>query len=322
MSAIGRHVRKLSGYATTLPTPFDSEDRLDAAAFERLCELQIRHGATALVVGAATGEAPTLTVAEYRDLLSIAVRISRGRVPVIAGAGSNATPYAIELTHDAEANGADAILSVAPYYNKPTQDGLYAHFREIAGVTGLPIILCDDPARTVRGLADETIARLAELPQIIGLADAGGDAGRPSRLRPQVGADFRLLSGDDASALGFLAQGGDGCLSVASNLAPGLCRDMYLAWKHGNAARSRRLMTAIDRLCTALFCETDPAPLKYALSLVGLMSPGLRLPLVEPTAGHKTRIADIVGRMCGDYAGSMIGACAESAGRRRLAAAG
>ncbi len=195
MPAIGRHVSKLSGYAPALPTPFDDDDIIDGEAFERLCDLQIANGATALVVGGTTGEAPNLTPAEHRELIRIAVGVSRGRVPVIAGAGSNATTHAVELTKDAEANGADAVLSVVPYYNKPTQEGLYAHFSEIAASTGLPVILYDVPSRTARGLSDATVARLAEMPQIIGLKDAAGDVTRPARLRALVGPAFRLLSG-------------------------------------------------------------------------------------------------------------------------------
>ena len=172
---IGRHVSKLSGYAPAVPTPFDDDDNVDVAAFADFCERQIREGATALVVCGTTGEAPTLRPAEHHVLVRIAVDVARGRVPVIAGAGSNSTAHAIELTKDAEAGGADAILSVVPYYNKPVQAGLYAHFSAIAQSTGLPVILYDVPSRTGCGLADETIARLAELPQIIGLKDATGD---------------------------------------------------------------------------------------------------------------------------------------------------
>src|SRR6516165_5200888 len=167
MSTTGRHVSKLSGYAPALPTPFDGEGCIDAGAFERLCDLQIAHGATALIVCGTTGEAPTLRPQEHDELVRMAVARSRGRIPVIAGAGANATAHAIALAKDAEAAGADAILSVVPYYNKPTQEGLYAHFRAIAEATSLPVILYDVPSRTACGLADETIARLAELPRVI-----------------------------------------------------------------------------------------------------------------------------------------------------------
>jgi 4-hydroxy-tetrahydrodipicolinate synthase len=307
ISSIGRSAFKLSGYAPALPTPFAEGGRLDGEAFERVCELQITHGAAALVVCGTTGEAPTLSSAEHGELIRIAVATSRGRVPVVAGAGSNATAHAIELSKDAEENGADAILSVVPYYNKPTQDGLFLHFREIAAATGLPLILYDVPSRTARGLADETVARLAELPRIVGLKDATGEVDRPARLRALVGQNFNLLSGDDASAMGFLAQGGDGCVSITSNAAPGLCRAMFLEWQQGNIARARELMLAVSQLTAALFCETNPAPLKYALALCGLMSAKVRLPLVELNEQAKARVATTLGPLCDEYPDCMIG---------------
>jgi 4-hydroxy-tetrahydrodipicolinate synthase len=236
MPAIGRHVSRLSGYAPALPTPFDAEETIDAPAFERLCDLQLAKGATALVVCGTTGEAPTLSPEEHRTIIRIAVSQARGRIPVIAGAGSNATAHAIELTRDAEAAGADAVLSVVPYYNKPTQPGLYAHFRAIAESTGLPVMLYDVPSRTACSLADETIARLGEIPNIIGLKDAAGDPTRPVRLRSLVGTNFRLLSGDDGLACAYLAHGGDGCISVTSNVVPGICRNMFLACGSDRAA--------------------------------------------------------------------------------------
>jgi 4-hydroxy-tetrahydrodipicolinate synthase len=307
MPTIGRHVAKLSGYAPALPTPFDDNGDVDGEAFERLCDLQITCGATALVVGGTTGEASTLTSQEQGEHIRIAVAVSRGRVPVIAGAGSNATDHAIALTKDAETTGADAVLSVVPYYNKPTQAGLYAHFREIAVSTGLPVILYDVPSRTACGLADATIARLAELPRIIGLKDASGDIARPSRLRTLVGPEFQLLSGDDALGLAFLAQGGDGCISVTSNVAPGLCRNMFLAWRQGSAARAQRLARPIAQLTAALFCETNPVALKYALSLFGLMSPRVRLPLVELNDQYKPGIAAILTELCDTCPEATIG---------------
>jgi 4-hydroxy-tetrahydrodipicolinate synthase len=307
MSTIGRHVSKLSGYAPALPTPFDDDDGIDCEAFERLCDLQITSGATALVVCGTTGEAPNLTAGEHCELIRIAVGVSRGRVPVIAGAGSNATQHAIELSKAAEANGADAILSVVPYYNRPTQAGLYAHFCEIAASTALPVILYDVPSRTACALADETVARLAEVPQIIGLKDATGDVARPARLRPLVGADFRLLSGDDATVFGFLAHGGNGCISVTSNAAPGLCRNMFLAWRQGENARAQRLALALVPLTAALFREPNPVPLKYALSLFGLTSPRVCLPLVELSGQAKTEVASVLARLCDEYSTFMIG---------------
>ena len=287
--SIGRHVYELAGYAPALPTPFDDNDAIDAAAFENFCELQISNGATALVAGGTTGEAPNLSREEHRRLLHVATEVSCGRVPIIAGAGSNSTQHAIELTKDAEASGADAILSIVPYYNRPTQAGLYTHFSEIDASTGLPIILYDVPARTACSLADETVARLAELPQIAGLKDATGNPSRIARLRMLVGTDFRLLAGDDATALSFIAQGGDGCISVTSNVAPRLCSEFHVAWQKGDVATALKLHDKLMPLHTNLFIESNPAPVKYALSLLGKIDERLRLPMVP--VSEPTRIA-------------------------------
>jgi len=319
MTTIGRHVSRLSGYAPALPTPFDNDGNIDSAAFEQLCDRQIREGATALVVCGTTGEAPTLSPAEHRTLIRIAVGVSCGRVPVVAGAGSNSTDHAAELTRDAEAQGADAILSVVPYYNKPTQAGLLAHFRSIAQSTGLPILLYDVPSRTACGLTDETVVRLAEMPQFIGLKDATGDITRPGRLRSLVGPDFRLLSGDDATALAFFAQGGNGCISVTSNVAPGLCRSMFLACKQGQMARAQRLANQVAQLTSALFRETNPAPLKYALSLLDLMPPKVRLPLVEPTEQTKAELALVMTQICDANPERVIGEVPAPTHRYRMA---
>ena len=296
--------------------------KVDVAAFEQFCDLQVRAGATALVVCGTTGEAPTLRPAEHHVLVRISVDVANGRVPVIAGAGSNSTNHAIELTKEAEAAGADAVLSVVPYYNKPTQTGMYEHFRAIALSSGLPIILYDVPSRTACGLADETIARLAEIPKIIGLKDATGDVTRPMRLRSLLGPDFRLLTGDDATALTFISQGGNGCISVTSNVVPGLCRNMFLAYRHGQIASAQRNAIPVAELTAALFRETSPAPLKYALSLLGLMAPKVRLPLVELTDQTKAEVAAVIRQVCENYADSAIGNLYEPKHNRDLAAAG
>jgi 4-hydroxy-tetrahydrodipicolinate synthase len=236
-----------------------------------------------------------------------AVNVARGKIPVIAGAGSNSTSQAAELTRDAEAAGADAVLSVVPYYNKPTQAGMYAHFCAIADQTSLPIILHDVPARTVCGLADDTVARLAQRPQFVGLLDAGGDLTRPLRLRALVGPQFRLLSADDATALAAFAQGADGCISVIANVAPGLCRATYLAWEQGRIARARELAAMAGTLSAALSRESDPAPLKYALSAMRMMSPHVRLPLVEPTLETKAAVDAVLAKASESYPGYLIG---------------
>lgn len=307
MFPIGRHVSKLAGYAPAIPTPFHEDGGVDVPTLERFCDLQIREGANALVVCGTTGEAPTLTPPEHRKIVSTAVCISQGRVPVIAGTGSNSTSHAIALTKDAEAAGADAILSIVPYYNKPTQAGLYAHFRAIAESSALPIILYDVPSRVACSLADETVARLAEMPQFIGLKDATGDVTRPARLRALVGPDFRLLSGDDATALPFFAAGGNGCISVTSNIAPGLCRNMFLGYRQGRISTAQRLNDPIMRLTTALFRESNPAPLKFALNLFRLMAPTVRLPLVELTNDIQNEIKTVVAEVCDRYGEDMIG---------------
>lgn len=322
MPAISQDILRLAGYAPALPTPFASDNSIDTSAFAQLCERQIDMGATALVVCGTTGEAPTLRPAEHHVLVRVAVDVARGRVPVIAGAGCNATAHAIELTKDAEAGGADAILSVVPYYNKPTQAGLYAHFHAIAQSTGLPIILYDVPSRTICGLADDTVTRLAEVPNIIGLKDATGDIARPARLRARLGAAFRLLSGDDATALAFVAQGGDGCISVTSNVAPGLCRSMFLACRQGQLVRAHRLAVQVVQLTEALFLETNPVPIKYALSVLGLMSPKVRLPLVELTKQSCALISAILMKLCEAYPEYIITGITESGQGNHRAAAG
>jgi 4-hydroxy-tetrahydrodipicolinate synthase len=243
-----------------------------------------------LVLCGTTGEAPTLSRAERDTLVRAAIEVACGCVPVIAGAGSNSTSHAIELARDAEAAGADAVLSVVPYYSKPMQAGIYAHFRAIADAVALPIFLYDVPSRTVCGLADETVARLAQWPRVIGLKDASGDVTRPLRLRSLLGSDFRLLSGDDATAAGFIGLGGDGCISVTSNVAPGLCRAMYLALRQGQSSRLQSLAAAVARLTAALFVESSPGPVKYALSRIGMMSPSVRLPLVELSGAAKAAV--------------------------------
>jgi 4-hydroxy-tetrahydrodipicolinate synthase len=303
----GKHVSRLSGYAPALPTPFDQNGNVDTAALKALCGRQIQEGATALVVCGTTGEAPTLNRAEHYTIVCIAVSVAQGRAPVIAGAGSNSTSQAIEPARDAEAAGAGAVLSVVPCYNKPMQAGMYAHFQAIADAMGLPIILYDVPSRTVCGLADDTVVRLAECPKFIGLKDATGDVTRPLRLRARLGPDFRLLSGDDATAFAFLAEGGNECISVTSNVAPGLCRAMYLALRQGQSSRAQYLAAVVARLTQALSSESNPVPVKYALRRMRLMTPGVRLPLVELKNESKAEIDAVLAQVCEGYAEYLIG---------------
>ena len=280
----------LVGYIPDLPTPFDENDRIDLAAFAKLCERQIEAGVPAIVVCETVGEASTLTPAEQEIIIRAAIKIARGRVRVIAGAGSNSTSQAIELTRRAEIAGADAVLSVVPYYNKPMQIGIQAHFRAIADSTALPIILHDIPSRTIRELSDDTLARLAQSRQFIGLRDGTSDVLRPMRLRSRLPSGFRLLSGDDATALAFVANGGDGCMSTISNVAPELCQAIFSNCRQGRLQSARYLQNRLAPLNAALSRES-PAALKYALSMLGFMRPSTRLPIVELGEPAKAEVA-------------------------------
>jgi 4-hydroxy-tetrahydrodipicolinate synthase len=296
MTLLANSTAWLVGYIPDLPTPFDEAGAIDLAAFAKLCERQIRAGVSAIVAGETTGEASTLTPAEHDTIIRTAAEIARGRVRVIAGAGSNSTSQAIELTRRAELAGADAVLSVVPYYNKPMQAGIDAHFRAIANSTALPIILHDIPARTIRELSDDTLAQLAQSRQFIGLRDGTGDLARPVRLRSMVPLGFRLLSGDDATALAFLANGGDGCVSVVSNVAPELCQVIFSSCRQGRLQCARYLQSRVSRLA-ALLARENPAALKYAMCLLGLMRPDTRLPIVELAETAKAEVANALAEM-------------------------
>jgi 4-hydroxy-tetrahydrodipicolinate synthase len=286
----------LAGYIPDLPTPFDAAGEIDLAAFAKLCERQIRAGVSVIVAGETTGEASTLSPVEHDAIIRAAVEIANGRVRVIAGAGSNSTSQAIELTRRAELAGADAVLSVVPYYNKPMQAGIAAHFQAIADSTGLPIILHDIPARTIRELSDDTLAKLAQSRQFIGLRDGSGDLARPLRLRSIVPPGFRLLSGDDATALAYLANGGDGCVSVVSNVAPELCQVIFSSCRQGRLQSARYLQSRLARLA-ALLARDNPAALKYAMCLIGMMRPDTRLPIVELAETAKAEVASALAEM-------------------------
>jgi 4-hydroxy-tetrahydrodipicolinate synthase len=293
MAALANPATWLAGYIPDLPTPFDVNGAIDLTAFERLCERHIRAGVSAIVAGETTGEASTLTPAEHETIVHAAVGIARGRVRVIAGAGSNSTSQAIELTRRADAAGADAILSVVPYYNKPMQAGIDAHFQAIAGSTTLPVILHDIPSRTIRELADDTLTRLAGSKQFIGLRDGTGDITRLLRLRPRLPHGFRLLSGDDATAPAFIANGGDGCISTIANVAPELCLAIFSSCRQGRLQTARYLDDRLAPLTAALSKES-PAALKYALCLLGFMSPTTRLPIVELADSAKAEVAGAI----------------------------
>jgi 4-hydroxy-tetrahydrodipicolinate synthase len=280
----------LGGYIPDLPTSFDEEGAVDLKVFARLCERQIEADVPAIVVCETAGEASTLTSAERESLIRTAVETARGRVRVIAGAGSNDTNRAIELTRLASAAGADAVLSVVPYYNKPMQSGIEAHFRAVAESTSLPVILHDIPSRTNRELADETLTRLAESGRFVGLLDSSRDVARVLRVRPRLPAEFRLLSGDDATALAYIACGGDGCISLVANVTPDLCRDIFSGCRQGRLQTARYLQNRIARLAAELAKE-NPASLKYVLSLLGLMRSHTRLPITELDDQAKAQMA-------------------------------
>jgi len=293
MKTLANHANWLAGYIPDVPTPFDENGRLDLAAFTMLCERQIDAGVPAIVVCETAGEASTLTPAEQQTIIQTAVGIAHSRTRVIAGAGSNSTSQSIELTRRAQEAGPDAVLSVVPYYNKPMQVGINAHFQAIADATTLPIILHDIPSRTARPLDDDTLVRLAGSKQFIGLRDGTGDAARPSRLRPLLPPEFRLLSGDDATALVFIAAGGDGCISIVSNVAPDLCRNIFASCGQGRLQSARYLQSRLVPLTSALTRES-PAALKYALCLLGYMLPDARLPIVELDESAKAEVASAI----------------------------
>ena len=299
----------LGGFIADLPTPFDDDDRVDWHAFETLCERQIRSGATAVVVGETMGEDSTLGRDEHEEIVAAAVDIARGRVAVIAGAGSNATSQALELTTMTEAAGADAILSVVPYYNKPMQAGILAHFQAITNVTGLPVILHDAPSRTMREISDETIVRLSESKQLIGLKDASGSIARLRRLKPTLPPTFRFLSGDDATALVYLVSGGDGCISIIANFFPELCRSVYESCMTGHMPVSEGLSARIATLATVLSADSQVAALKYGLSLLGLVKPAVRLPLVELADDARKAVALAMTAFCEDKVAADASSC-------------
>ncbi|MGH1350101.1 MAG: 4-hydroxy-tetrahydrodipicolinate synthase [Methyloligellaceae bacterium] len=270
------------GSFTALITPF-KDNQLDEEAFRKFVEWQIEQGTHGLVPVGTTGESPTLTHDEHKKVIKLCIEVSGGRVPVIAGAGSNSTAEAIELTQYAEKAGANAALVVTPYYNKPTQEGLYQHFKALNDNSDIPIFIYNIPGRSVIDMSVETMARLFELPGIVGVKDATGDLNRVSLQRAAMGPDFIQLSGEDGTALGFNAHGGVGCISVASNIAPKLCSQFQEATLAGDYKKAIELQDVLMPLHKALFIEANPGPAKYAAQRLGLCSDEIRLPLVRIT---------------------------------------
>jgi len=276
------------GSFTALVTPFKNGG-LDERAFRDLVEWQIAEGTDGLVPVGTTGESPTLSHEEHHKVVEWCVDQAKGRVPVVAGAGSNSTAEAIGLAKHAEQAGADAVLVVTPYYNKPTQDGLYRHFKAINDAIGIPIFIYNIPGRSVVDMSVDTMAKLAELKNIVGVKDATAKLERVSQQRAACGKDFIQLSGEDATALGFNAHGGQGCISVTSNVAPRLCAEFQDACLAGDFAKALTLQDRLMPLHTNLFIESNPAPAKYALSLLGKCAEFCRLPLAP--LGDKSKAA-------------------------------
>jgi 4-hydroxy-tetrahydrodipicolinate synthase len=270
----------LQGSICALVTPF-CDGTVDDAAYEKFVDWQIEQGTEGLVPCGTTGESPTLSHEEHMRVVEICVRVANGRVPVIAGTGSNSTEEAIKLTKHAKEAGADAALVVTPYYNKPTQEGMYQHYKALNDSVDLPIMIYNIPPRSVVDMSVETMARLAKLPNIVGVKDATNDVGRATRQKIAIGADFIQVSGEDGTQIGFMAQGAVGCISVTANIAPKLMSDFHKAWRSGDIAGAQALNERLMPLHVGLFCESSPGPVKYGASLLGKCSAETRLPLCE-----------------------------------------
>ncbi len=280
------------GSLVAIVTPMSEDGALDLDALRRLIDWHIAEGTDGIVIVGTTGESPTVSYDEHCTLIRVAVEQAAGRVPVIAGTGANSTAEAIELTECAKSAGARAGLSVVPYYNKPTQQGLYQHYRKIAEAVDLPLILYNVPGRTVADLSNDTALRLAQVPGIVGLKDATGSMERAGDLLRRAPGDFALYSGDDASAMPFMLLGGHGVISVTANVAPKLMHEMCVAAFEGNLARARELNNALLPLHSKLFVEANPIPVKWACAELGRIPSGLRLPLTPLSAGLHDTLRD------------------------------
>ena len=281
------------GSITALVTPFKNGE-LDVKSFENFIEFQISNGTSGLVPGGTTGESPTLDYTEHKKIIDIAVHVSNGRVPIIAGTGSNSTKEAIELTRYAEKAKVDAALVVTPYYNKPTQEGLYQHYKAINDSCGIPIIIYNIPGRCVVDMSVDTMARLFELKNIIGVKDATGDLDRVDAQLKAMGKDFLMLTGNDENAHEFNKRGGSGCISVSSNVAPKLCSDFQSLSLSGKDQDAKNLFNKLLDLHNIMFVESNPVPAKYSLSLLSLMSEEVRSPLVKATDDSKLKIRKVL----------------------------
>ena len=284
------------GSIPALVTPFKN-GAIDREAFANLIERQIAGGSSALVPCGTTGESATLSHDEHKEVVELCIQVAAGRVPVIAGAGSNSTREAIELIEHAKTVGADAALVICPYYNKPDQAGLEAHFRAIDAAVSIPIILYNVPSRTACDLLPETVAALATLPNVVGIKDASNDLGRVSlQAALTTGEQFTQLSGEDPSSLGHRAMGGAGCISVTANIAPDLCAEMHKAFDDGDLATARALDQRLIHLHKAMFVSPSPGPAKYVLAKMGVCSDEVRLPIVAPDAEKRARIDEALSK--------------------------
>ncbi|TAL36914.1 MAG: 4-hydroxy-tetrahydrodipicolinate synthase [Alphaproteobacteria bacterium] len=277
------------GSIVALVTPF-KKGKVDFDAFQQLVEWHVASGTHGLVPCGTTGETPTLSTEEHKSIVKACLEAANGKVPVIAGAGSNATDKAVDLARFADKSGADGILVVTPYYNKPTQEGMYQHFKAVNDAVGIPVILYNVPGRTGVEISVETVVRLAALKNIAGIKDASVDLGRPLQIRVALGDDFIQLSGEDATVAAYLAQGGHGCISVTANVAPRLCADLHNAWAKKDWKNFERARDALLPLHKALFIETSPSPAKYCLSRLGKIGEELRLPLVPVTPPTRQKL--------------------------------
>ena len=277
------------GSITALITPFKN-GKLDECAFQQHVEWQIDQGTHGLVPVGTTGESPTLTHDEHKRVVELTIEAARRRIPVIAGTGSNSTAEAVELTRHAKEAGADGVLVVTPYYNKPTQEGLYLHFKAINDAIDIPIVIYNIPGRSVVDMTTETMARLFKLTNIVGVKDATANLARVSQQRAALGHDFVQLSGEDATALAFMAHGGHGCISVTANVAPALCSEFQLACLGGDYKRALDIQDQLMPLHDALFVESNPGPVKYAAFKLGLCTEETRLPLAPISAASRRKV--------------------------------
>ena len=275
-----------------LITPMRDDGAVDEKGFAELVEWQIAEGTEGLIPVGTTGESPTLTHEEHKRVVEICVEVARGRVPVVAGTGSNSTAEAIDFTRHAKEAGADACLVVSPYYNKPTQEGLFLHFTAIADAVDLPMVVYNIPGRSVVDIAPDTMARLAKHPNIVGVKDSTANLARPLHTRRGCGTDFIQLSGEDHTALAFNAAGGHGCISVTANVAPRLCAEMQKAWRGGRMDEAMAIQDRLVPLHNALFSETSPGPVKYAASLLGKGTARCRLPLAPVAGATRGRVRE------------------------------